>query len=138
MERKRNITLLVMMVAAVLVLAACASSGEGLAGTSWQLVEMNGQLVRQDIDVTLNFEDEQQISGSAGCNSYGGGYSIDGSSITFSQVFSTEMACMDETVMNTESTFLDALNAGGTYEHLGDSLTINAANGTTLTFTQGS
>lgn len=138
LKLNHKLVLFAVLAAAVMLLSACASGAASLAGTSWRLVEMNGQLIREDIDVTLNFDDEQQVSGSAGCNSYGGSYSVDGSNISFSQVFHTEMACVDQTIMDTESAFLAALNSGGTFDRVGDSLTINAADGTTLNFSPAS
>ena len=38
--------------------------------------------------------DIDRISGNAGCNSFGGGYSVAGSVMTVTQVISTKMACM--------------------------------------------
>ncbi len=136
--RKTRYLWLIATLAAALLLAACgAGGGQNLAGTSWRLVEANGQLVPQGTDVTITFEEGDQVSGSAGCNSYGGTYSIDGNTITFSQIISTLMACQGEGVMALESTFLDALNAGGTFDVQGNTLTIDASNGTTLNFTSG-
>jgi heat shock protein HslJ len=136
--RKTRYQWLIATLAAALLLAACgAGGGQNLAGTSWRLVEANGQLVPEGVEATITFEEGGQVSGSGGCNSYGGTYSVDGNSITFSQIISTMMACQDEGVMALESTFLDALNAGGTFDVQGNTLTIDAANGTTLNFTSG-
>jgi heat shock protein HslJ len=136
--RKTRYLWLIAALAAALLLAACgAGGGQNLAGTSWRLVEANGQLAPAGVEATITFEEGGQVSGSGGCNSYGGTYSVDGNSITFSQIISTMMACQDEGVMALESTFLDALNAGGTFDVQGNTLTIDAANGTTLNFTSG-
>jgi heat shock protein HslJ len=136
--RKIRYLWLIAVLAAALLLAACgAGGGQNLAGTSWRLVEANGQLAPAGVEATITFKEGEQVSGSAGCNSYGGTYSVDGNNITFSEIISTLMACQDENVMALESTFLDALNAGGTFDVQGNTLTIDAANGTTLNFTSG-
>jgi heat shock protein HslJ len=136
--RKTRYLWLIATLAAALLLAACGSGGsQNLAGTSWRLVEANGQLAPAGVEATITFEEGGQVSGSGGCNSYGGTYSVDGNNVTFSQIISTMMACQDEGVMALESTFLDALNAGGTFDVQGNTLTIDAANSTTLNFTSG-
>jgi heat shock protein HslJ len=106
-----------------LLLAGCApgASGKELAGTSWQLVSINGNVqVGAAIggqDVTLVFDANGGAGGSGGCNSYGGSYSAgaDGS-ISFSDIVSTLMACTDGGIMEVEAAFFDALNAADHYE----------------------
>ena len=39
-----------------------------------------------------------QVSGSAGCNTYSGGYTIDGTTIKIGPLASTQKACADEAV----------------------------------------
>src|SRR5690349_14032083 len=70
---------------------------QALAGTDWRLVSI-GRVgaevpVVNGTTVTLKFGKDERISGSGGCNSYGGGYRVEGDRITFSQVFSTRRAC---------------------------------------------
>ncbi|MDX2077051.1 MAG: META domain-containing protein [bacterium] len=89
-----------------------------LANTEWQLVQYGTTDALIDVvgdtPITLKFEDEETVSGSGGCNSYGGIYSIWEGDISFSNVFSTEMACMIEGVMEQESHYLQALSTAST------------------------
>jgi putative lipoprotein len=89
-----------------------------LANTEWQLVQYGTPDAFMDVigdtPVTLKFDREGTISGSGGCNSYGGTYSILDGNITFRDVFSTEMACMAEGVMEQESHYFRALSTATT------------------------
>lgn len=83
-------------------------------GTSWVLTsfvvdDQEVDLV-DDAPITLR-RTEQGIEGSSGCNTYGAdGQQLDGDGDRlFPPVYVTEMACMDEQVMQLETTYLDAL-----------------------------
>jgi heat shock protein HslJ len=112
-----------------LLLAACAPAGSGQAeldGTQWQLTTINGEKVAEMLAgraVTIRFEGAE-AGGSAGCNTYGGSYEADAASgsISFSDLFATLMACEDEAVMQLEASFLEALNNASNYEIEGDTL----------------
>ncbi|MEX1071447.1 MAG: META domain-containing protein [Anaerolineales bacterium] len=107
-----------------LLLAACTpgASGHELAGTNWQLVSIDGNAqVGEAIGgqpVTISFESNGQVGGSGGCNSYGGSYEANASAgaITFSEIVSTLMACMDNGIMEVEASYFAALNAATRYE----------------------
>lgn len=83
-------------------------------GTSWVLTSF--VVDDQDVDlvddapITLH-RTEQGIEGSSGCNTYGAdGQQLDGDGdVVFPPLYVTEMACMDEQVMQLETTYLDAL-----------------------------
>ena len=81
-----------------------------LTGTEWNLVSNQGNSLVADSQITLIFEEEGQLGGSAGCNSYFGGYEQNGFvfSIT-SPLGSTLMAC-EEPLMNQETDYLTQLN----------------------------
>ena len=87
-------------------------------------------------DVTLNFVDQTGMSGSGGCNSFGGSYRADSATntISFSQVVSTMMACTDEDVMAVEGNYLTALNAAQAYTLSVDTLTITGGGHTIVFF----
>lgn len=74
-------------------------SGVTLEGVEWQLEESvgtDGELVDVPSEVlaTANFADAR-VSGSTGCNRYGGSYTItDDGAIAVSEVVSTMMACL--------------------------------------------
>lgn len=126
------ITTMILVVS--LVLAACSTSGQtaGLSGSSWKLVSF-GAVDSQtpavaDIDTSLVFDREGQISGNMGCNSFGGKYEVKENTVTFSQVISTMMACA-EPQMTQEGTAFKVLNGTATYTLEGDTLQIIDSSG---------
>jgi len=115
-----------------------AYEGEPVAleGTEWHLIAFGDEdMVNYQPDVatiTATFADNQ-LSGNAGCNGYGGDYTIEGSTLMLSPIISTLMACADETVGTTESAYFAALASVGDYAIAGNLLTITYAAGQ-LTF----
>ncbi|MBA4375792.1 MAG: hypothetical protein C0401_06425, partial [Anaerolinea sp.] len=94
---------IIIVIAAGLILTACTST-PALTNTQWRLSTYGDQLALPNPDVTLNFT-EDRISGSDGCNSYGGSYTTDGSNFKVdSDMVSTLMAC-DEQIMAQSSAF---------------------------------
>jgi heat shock protein HslJ len=121
----RALATLAIFVALTFVLAACGSSGSNdLSGTTWELASLSGSDLLPGTSITLEFTDEE-VSGSAGCNHYGGSYQVSGSSLTFSDVFQTEMACPEPPgVLEQEGVYLAALNVADSYQIIGDHLEI--------------
>jgi heat shock protein HslJ len=66
--------------------------------------------------------DQDQISGSAGCNSYSAQFELDGDQISIGPAISTMMAC-PEPVMQQESAYLAALGDAATVSMAEDGLT---------------
>jgi heat shock protein HslJ len=62
-------------------------------GTSWQLATANGTEVAADVAATLQFSEDGQVSGSGGCNTYGGPYTVKGHQINIGPLVSTRMVC---------------------------------------------
>jgi heat shock protein HslJ len=108
-----------------------------LANTSWQLVSFDDvtPVVAGSV-VTITFGDDMRVSGSGGCNSYGGRYSINEGAIVFSEVISTLMACVDETIGAQEGSFFFGLEKATTYEISADELVIYYGDGAKMTFTR--
>lgn len=119
----------------MLLLSACTAGGSQpkLEGTTWELVSMDGKLVLADATVTLILEDGQG-GGSAGCNSYGATYDIDGDSLRLGEVMSTMMYCQAEGVMEQESAYLLALSQVKTYSIMDGALYLSLADGRELKF----
>lgn len=95
----------------------------------WKLIEINGQPITQKLNKEPHFilkNEDSLITGTGGCNGFGGSYTLDAekSRISFSELFSTEMACPN---MEVEAAFLDVLNRTDNYSHKGDTLTLNKA-----------
>jgi heat shock protein HslJ len=75
----------------------------------WKLTELNGSPVGTS-NAYLEFDRSQaRFSGNAGCNRMFGGVTIRGRQITFSNVGTTRMACVDARVQRNEMTFLREL-----------------------------
>ena len=121
-----------------LLLSACSggsASGDPLSGTSWMLASIDGSAPISGVVATAAFSDGK-VSGSSGCNSYGGAYELDGEQIHFSDLVSTLMACTDpQGVMDQESAFLGGLTDAQSYQLSADKLQILTSDGKTLVFT---
>ncbi len=68
------------------------------------------------------------VSGSSGCNTYTGGYTLDGDQVTIGPVAGTLMAC-DEATMTQETQFLTALQTPATVETTGGTVTLRDSSG---------
>ena len=63
-----------------------------LTGTRWTFVSIGGTPVAADRPTDLAFEGER-MSGSAGCNRFGGSYAVEDGVLTAGQLAATLMAC---------------------------------------------
>ena len=120
------------------LLAACggidAAAGDRLDGTSWELWALRKTLPISGTTFTATFEDGG-VHGSAGCNSYGGSYQVDGDRITVGEMVSTEMACLEpEGLMDQESYLLEFLGDAQTFQVDEEQLQIFRSDGEALTF----
>ena len=142
-----------------LAIAACGDSGEavtttepggtvppttnapepdGLAGTKWVAISFGldgaDDAVLPTAVPTIEFsEDGSQISGTTGCNSYFGSVTVgpDGA-ISFGQMGMTEMACLDDGVMDQEQRFLEALARIDRWVPDDDGASLEASDGTAV------
>jgi heat shock protein HslJ len=108
-----------------------------LTETNWQVHSYNngvgGGLAAvtspvPDTELTAVFGDDGTVEGSAGCNSYSGKYSVDGTSMSIGALVTTRRAC-PEPVMVQEQAFLTALQASTQYELTADRLTLRDDDG---------
>lgn len=100
-----------------------------LVGTRWLLDSyFDGSALLAPIEgstVDLNFAEDGTVGGNASCNSYGGSYQTSDSQLTFSQLFQTEMACMEPVgLMEQESAYLSLLNQVSGYSVQGNFLVL--------------
>jgi heat shock protein HslJ len=121
-----------------IMLSACAGSSptsqSDLEGTTWVLTALNQNRPIEGTQPSITFEDGQ-VSGNASCNSYGGGYQVNGDAISFDALFNTEMYCMEpEGTMDQEQTYLELLGSAQRFELVDGVLTIFAGPQQTLTF----
>lgn len=112
---------------AVIVMAAfagCSSDDDDvdrtLTGGKWSLLEyrVSGTLHRSVGTATILFETGPDVAtGSTGCNTYGGDYSVDGNSLSIGSIVATEIGCVDPPgVMDQEREFLRILSAVTRFE----------------------
>lgn len=87
-----------------------------LADTEWQLETINGVNVIEGSDVTLAFDAQGNITGSSGCNTFGGTYAVDGEILTFGEIETTERACVEAELNEQEAVYYAALNSVNSYE----------------------
>lgn len=81
-------------------------------------------------NITAEFTAEGRVSGSAGCNSYSGGYELEGTSIVFSPISSTRKMCAEPAgIMEQEILFLQALEKSDTYSITEGCLELRDASG---------
>ena len=81
----------------------------------------------QGTTLTATFTADQ-ISGSSGCNTYNGAYTLDGNTVKIGPLATTRMAC-EPAVMDQETAFLTALQAATTVEQNGANVTLRDASG---------
>ncbi|BBL67995.1 META domain-containing protein [Methanoculleus chikugoensis] len=110
-----------------------------LVGTDWVLesYSTNGDAISSVIvgtKVTANFAADGNVGGNAGCNHYGGEYSLDGANLSVSSLFSTLMYCETPGVMEQEAAFMSHLANVSSYRTEGDRLILTDAEGTDLLF----
>ncbi|MBI9045499.1 MAG: META domain-containing protein [Anaerolineaceae bacterium] len=122
----------------VILLSACSGNEPNLEaqlqGKTWVLTSYNDSQPIADRHPTLNFEADQ-ISGTTGCNHYGGTYQIEGDTIRFEGIFSTEMACLEPTgLMEQERIYLDLLRVADQVELNEDVLTFYAESNPIMVF----
>lgn len=96
-----------------------------LKNTYWKLVELDGAPVRaregqREVHMLLRL-DTPAVRGFAACNSFSGGYALDGTSLRFEGIASTLAACphMDE-----ETAYFAALGAVTRYRIFGETLVL--------------
>jgi heat shock protein HslJ len=110
-----------------------------LAGITWSLELYRGSSgsnvpVIPTTDVTAFFGPSGDITGSAGCNSYTGGYTLSGQNgISIGPLATTLMYCGEPGVMDQETAYLALLRTVASYEVTIDAmLNLRNADGTTV------
>jgi heat shock protein HslJ len=117
------------------VLVTLASQPTTLAGTSWQVTRYNNgkqavTTLRAGTTLTVVFGPDDTVSGSAGCNTYRGTYSTDGTKVTFGPTGTTRKICDNpDRVMEQEQQFLKALATVAVARFEGDTLELRTAEG---------
>lgn len=92
--------------------AAEPAGQEALAG-EWRIVTVGNDTLADEANATLGFDAEGGFFGRL-CNSFRGGYTIDGSTISFGKVAATLMAC-PEPQASQERTLFTAFESASAY-----------------------
>jgi heat shock protein HslJ len=130
MRNGRGLWLALLLAAIGAALPAQAQGGsDPLAGTSWRLVELNGQPVIGEVPLTLQFAaDGQRVSGNGGCNQFSGPYAQNGASLRFGPLISTRRACLDPALNTQETAYFQALESTTRYSIEGGQLLLYRGN----------
>lgn len=120
--------------AAGVTLAVFAAQSTDLAGAAWNVIAYNNgnQAVVGLIEgtqPTALFGTDGTLSGTAGCNNFSGGYTVDDAGgIQIGPLLSTMMACGEpEGIMEQEMQYLAALQTAATYSIEGDTMQLRTA-----------
>lgn len=99
------------------------SESPALINTIWVANTLNDNPITPPASLTLQFDDQNTLSGSDGCNSFSTTYSITDSTMAIDPAMaSTSMAC-DEAIMEQASSFTQTLLATTSYQ-LGDGVLV--------------
>lgn len=102
-----------------------------LADTSWVVTELSGKPTLASAIPTMQFGADQ-VSGFSSCNHFSGSFRQSGSSLSFSQLAMTAMACLDAGVMEQEAAFSAALAKVASVRTSGTGLELTDSAGTVL------
>jgi putative lipoprotein len=94
--------------------AKAPAKAAALVGTSWVLEDLGGTGVIDAPHATLEFPDANRAVGSGSCNRFSGGVTLGDSTIAFSRMISTKIACAPA-VMSQETRYLQALQDAQRY-----------------------
>jgi len=100
-----------------------------LINTHWKLIEIMGNPVTSESapnEAFIQFKADGTVSGSLGCNSFSGNYTVtpEALRISFSNLVNTLMMCIN---MDVETQFSQALNTADNYNLNGNQLVLNRA-----------
>jgi heat shock protein HslJ len=120
---------------------AGSSTSPALIGTQWTLTgygpTANQTPAVADKPATVAFNADGSLTGSTGCNGFGGGYSLAGSQITFKTIAGTLIAC-EGPIADQERAIFAAFQGARSFTLQGDTLKILYDNGNSaLIFTAG-
>lgn len=115
---------------------AVAMSGgvTDLAGTSWIMSSVDGNLPVADTTVTLQFGAGGRVSGSDGCNQFSTTYTQDGASLTINQPAAGTMMMCPEPVMDQAAAYMTALAETTSFTATSRQLILHAGDEIAATF----
>ena len=122
-----------MLVMAVLLMLAIPlavqAADSALAGTSWVLSTLDGQLPLPDTSLSLQLGEDGSATGSDGCNRFTTTFTASRSTISFAPAATTMMACPPAVATQAEN-YMSALSSANRYQLRGGQLIL--LDGTTV------
>jgi len=76
-----------------------------------------------DVEAGVTFNEDGTVTGTSGCNEFGGSYTVDGNEIAFNEIISTLMLC-DTPIMSQEEAMYQVLSETVAFQIEGNMLTI--------------
>ncbi|PJF36305.1 MAG: hypothetical protein CUN49_06160 [Candidatus Thermofonsia Clade 1 bacterium] len=130
---------MILAFAALPIYSYAAADPNRLVGTQWKLlrygaVDSPTQPVGEQ-PITLIFS-AQSVGGTGSCNTYGGNYRVEGQEISFSNIFSTLIACQPEAIAKQEQAYFQALRKATRYRIVDGLLIISYGANEALVFTR--
>lgn len=114
----------------ILLLTACQAASP-LAGSTWILISLNGQPPLPNTRLTLDLEGKQ-LSGSDGCNSFGGEFRTSGKKFELTGPLVTTLMACEEPIMTQASAYLESISRIASYSLDNTTLTLYDENGKAL------
>ena len=131
---------LILLCVTLLGVGGCKSSKEApkLNDVKWVLETLNGkkvQLTDANEEMFIQFDETQKrVNGRAACNRFFGNYEMDGSSLKFSPMGATRMACPD---LQWETEFFQMLDGVDAYSIKDNILSFQSKGNVVATFKKG-
>lgn len=130
MNRMKSTLVSLLIVSAAGTANAVGNGPESLPGTEWRPVTIGEEAVN-NLKPYFRFGEDGKVTGHGGCNGFGGAYTFKGRKVTFSDLFSTMMACPGA-IMENERDFLQALKGAKRLKRKGTKLVLFGKGGKTL------
>lgn len=120
-----------MLLLSFFFLYACGGEPVELSDHKWKATSVTGTSSTKEklSTLTLEFKEDQEVGGFAGCNEYRGGATYNQKQIKFSTLYTDSKSCEDAAL---ERAFLKNLESAATYIYQGKKLAIQDQSGNIL------
>ncbi len=127
--------ILVLFFVTAFALAACSPSASVSIVGEWTLASYGDPSsptpAASDVETSIIFGEDGQVNGTAGCNGFGGEYSVGDGTIAFGPLVSTLMFC-EGPAGEQETVLFNVFFETATFIVDGDTLTITSADGSAV------
>jgi len=117
-----------LLLLSLMSLLGCENEPIELSDYTWRATSVAGSAANKEklANLTLEFKEDQEITGFSGCNNYRGGATYNRQQIKFSTLYTDNQPCEDEAL---ERRFLENLESASTYTYQANKLAIHDASG---------